>query len=173
MDAGQGRLCSPTTLLPFPPSYATIFWIALFPGSHLLVLLLTFALAFACSPWNALPFPCLANSYSPVNTLLEYHLLLEVSLKLPSASSPLAKQTLLFSDLSSSSFNPQSLTEPHPGWPGIDGVESEPASTLEDLLYGTECAVLGLVICFIWGYLFPASQGPFLAICVFPGPAQP
>lgn len=55
----------------------------LFPdhARHLLVLLLASASASAsaCSPWNSLPFICLANSYSPTNTLLKYHLLLKAS----------------------------------------------------------------------------------------------
>lgn len=46
--------------------------------THLHVLLLPFAFASACSPWNVLPLRCLANSYSSVNTLLKCHLLLEV-----------------------------------------------------------------------------------------------
>lgn len=174
MHAGQGRQCSPTTLLDFPPLLRHgLLDISCFLDHtvHLLVFFLTFAFASACSLWNIFPFPCLANSYSSVNTLLKYHLLLEVFLTLPSASSPLAKQILLISVLFSSSFDPQSLTEPHPHWPGIDRGESEPASTLEDLLYGTECVVLALAICFIWGYLFPASRGPALATCVFASPA--
>lgn len=61
---------------------------------HLLVLLLTFASASACSPVNILPFLYLANSYSSITTPLKYHLFLEAFLTLPSASTALVEQTL-------------------------------------------------------------------------------
>lgn len=144
----------------------------LFPDHtvRLRVVLLALAFVSAGSTCNVPPVLCLVNSYSPVNTLLKYPLLLAVFATLPSASSPLAYRILLTPVLISSSFTPQSLTEPHPCWPGTVRSESEPASTLKALLYGTECAILELVICFIWGYLFPEGWGPALAILC---PAQP
>lgn len=122
---------------------------------HLPALLLAFASASACSPWNVLSCLCLANSYSSIQILLKYHLLLEALLTLPSAFLPLAELMFLTAVLLGSSFNPQALTEPHPHWAAIDRGESEPASAVNGLHDGTECAVFELVLCFPGGYLFP------------------